>query len=86
MTPQARMRKSLKDQENSSPDAKIINSIHDATPIHAPPPLSGAPPPVHEVLRLEICHPVPSLLSEVACVRLVVLVTIVHVQCKLNLH
>lgn len=61
------MRKSLKDQENSSPDAIFTNPTHDATPTHIPPPL--APPPIHEVLRLETCHPVPSLLSEVACVR-----------------
>ena len=62
------MRKTLKDQENSSPDAKVNNSTNDDMTIHAPPP-SVAPPPVYEVLRLEICHSVPSLLSEVACVR-----------------
>lgn len=59
------MRKSLKDQENSSPDAMMTNSAHEALPIH--PVL--APPPVCEVLRLETCHPVPALLSEVVCVR-----------------
>lgn len=63
------MRRSLKDQENSSPDAKILCNSHEATP--TPFPLPVAPPSIHEVLRLETIHSVPSLLSEVACVRFV---------------
>ena len=74
------MRKSLKDQENISPDAVVVNSIHDATPIL--PPL--APPPVYEVLRLETCHTVPSLLSEVACVRFVARTVAVSLSLSLS--
>ena len=67
------MRKSLKDQENSSPDAMMVNSTHESTPIQP----ALAPPPVCEVLRLEACHPVPSLLSEVVCVRCVTQILVV---------
>ena len=62
------MRKSLKDQENSSPDAMTVNSTHDTTPTLP----TLAPPPVCEVLRLEACHPLPAFLSEVVCVRCVI--------------
>ena len=68
------MRKSLKDQENSSPDAFTVNSTHEATPSQP----ALAPPPVCEVLRLETCHPVPSLLSEVVCVRCVTQILLVN--------
>ena len=67
------MRKSLKDQENSSPDAMVTNSTHEATPTQP----ALAPPPVCEVLRLETCHSVPSLLSEVVCVRCVAQILLV---------